>query len=152
MLDDISTGASGDISTASKIARAMIMEYGMSDVIGPIAFNSGSHEIFIGRDMANTKTYSEKTAAAIDDEVHALFERAQNRCREILDAHRNLLVATAEYLLQYETMDGETFRSMLENDGVLPLPAPKEETEQPEEKKPESKQESSEEPSEETEA
>ncbi len=124
MLDDISTGAAGDIQQASSIARAMVMQYGMSDRLGPISFDSSDHSVFIGRDFAQTKSYSEETAAAIDSEVKRIFDEAQARCRGILTEHRQLLIATAEYLLQHESMDGETFRRLLEHDGELPAPEP----------------------------
>ena len=124
MLDDISTGAAGDIQQASSIARAMVMQYGMSDRLGPISFDSSDHSVFIGRDFAQTKSYSEQTAAEIDSEVKRIFDEAQARCRGILTEHRQLLIATAEYLLQHESMDGETFRRLLEHDGELPAPEP----------------------------
>ncbi len=125
MLDDISTGAAGDIQQASSIARAMVMQYGMSDRLGPISFDSSDHSVFIGRDFAQTKSYSEETAAAIDSEVKRIFDEAQARCRGILTEHRQLLIATAEYLLQHESMDGETFRRLLEHDGEIPAPEEK---------------------------
>lgn len=120
MLDDISTGASSDIQHASAIARSMVTKYGMSDKIGPISFDDSSHSVFIGRDFSQTKSYSEKTAATIDDEVKHIFDDAMAKCEEILLAHKNILVATAEYLLQNETMDGEDFTWLCEHEGQLP--------------------------------
>ncbi len=126
ILSDISTGASGDIQQASSIARSMVMQYGMSDKLGPISFDSSSHSVFIGRDFAQTKSYSEETAALIDAEVKKIFDDAQALCRRILEEHRDLLISTAEYLLQHESMDGETFKALLDNGGVLPPPTEEE--------------------------
>jgi cell division protease FtsH len=118
-LDDISTGASGDIQQATAIARAMVTEYGMSDVLGPIKYDSSDHSVFIGRDFANTKSYSEETAAKIDEEVRRIFTEAEERCEAILLEHKDILVQVADYLLEYETMDGETFEYLCKN-GTLP--------------------------------
>jgi cell division protease FtsH len=125
MLDDISTGASADIQQASAIARSMVTKYGMSDKIGPISFDDSSHSVFIGRDFSQTKSYSEKTAALIDDEVKRIFDDAMTKCEELLKAHKNILVATAEYLLENETMDGEDFKYLCEHEGELPPKKPK---------------------------
>ena len=108
-LDDISTGASGDIQHATSVARNMVMRYGMSDRLGPILYDSSDHSIFIGRDFGTTKSYSEETAAAIDEEVKKLFDRASAECERILSEHREQLIAIAEYLLVHETMEGEEF-------------------------------------------
>ena len=79
-LDDISTGASNDIQQATNIARDMVMKYGMSEKLGPISFDDSSHSIFIGRDFGTTKSYSEETAATIDEEVKHLFDQAYANC------------------------------------------------------------------------
>jgi len=118
-MDDISTGALGDIQQATAIARAMVMQYGMSDKIGPISFDSSSGAVFIGRDFAQTKAYSEKIAAEIDEEVKKLFDEAMARCEKILTAHSDLMVKTAEYLLQNEVMDGNVFEYLCEH-GEIP--------------------------------
>ena len=113
MLGDISTGASNDIERASHIARKMVTAYGMSERLGSIAFESGHDEVFIGKTMGQTRSYSEKTAAEIDDEVKAIIDRAYARCEEILTARREALTAVAEYLLAHETMTGEEFERMV---------------------------------------
>ena len=113
MLGDISTGASNDIERASHIARKMVTAYGMSEKLGSIAFESGHDEVFIGKTMGQTRSYSEKTAAEIDDEVKAIIDRAYARCEEILTARREVLTAVAEYLLAHETMTGEEFERMV---------------------------------------
>jgi len=119
-LDDISTGAGSDIKYSTSLARSMVMQYGMSDSIGPISFDDSSHSVFIGRDFSQTKSYSEKTAAAIDDEVKAIFDSASEICEEIITENRELLVATAEYLLIHESMNGDEFKAFVENGGVMP--------------------------------
>ncbi len=119
MLDDISTGASGDIQQASSIARAMVTKYGMSERLGPISFDSSDHSIFIGRDFGQTKAYSEKIAAEIDDEVKRIFDEASARCEEILTQHKDLLITTAEYLLEHETMEGEVFNHLCETGEII---------------------------------
>ena len=119
-LDDISTGASGDIQQATNIARDMVMRYGMSDRLGPILYDSSDRSIFIGRDFGTTKSYSEETAAAIDEEVRKLFDRAASDCEQILEEHRQQLIDLAEYLLIHETMEGEQFNYYFEHGEFMP--------------------------------
>ena len=125
-LDDISTGASGDIQQASRIARAMVMSYGMSEKLGPIAYEDSSHSLFIGRDFGTTKSYSEEIAADIDAEVKRIFDEASAKCEQILTEHRDTLIGVAEYLLVNETMTGEDFDYFCEH-GTMPLPEKSEE-------------------------
>ena len=120
MLDDISTGASSDIQQASRTARAMVTKYGMSDRLGPISFDDSSHSVFIGRDFSQTKSYSEETAAIIDEEVKGLFDKAQAECERILTEHKNLLIAVAEYLLENENMEADVFNYVCSHNGQLP--------------------------------
>lgn len=115
MLDDISTGASGDIQSATRTARAMVTVYGFSDKLGPISFEDAGHSIFIGRDFGTTKSYSEETAAIIDEEVKLIFDEAGKKCEDVLSEHRELLVKVAEYLLVNESMEGEAFASLCDN-------------------------------------
>ena len=107
-LDDISTGASGDIQQATSIARNMVTRYGMSEKLGPIQYDSSDHSIFIGRDFGQTKSYSEETAALIDEEVKRIFDEASVLCEKILTEHRDTLIGVAEYLLENESMDRDT--------------------------------------------
>ena len=109
VLRDVSTGASSDIQKASELARAMVTKYGMSEKLGAIAYGSESDEIFLGRSMAQARTYSEEVAAQIDQEVKHIIEQAHARCRDILTQHRHKLDITARYLLDHETMDAQTF-------------------------------------------
>ena len=124
-LDDISTGASGDIHQATSIARDMVTRYGMSDRLGPISFDSSGHSIFIGRDFGQTKSYSEETAGIIDEEVKAIFDKAAVECERILTGHADQLRAIAEYLLVHETMEAEEFNYYFEHGEFMPL-APQE--------------------------
>ncbi|MCL2079571.1 MAG: ATP-dependent zinc metalloprotease FtsH [Oscillospiraceae bacterium] len=119
-LDDISTGAGSDIQHASALARSMVMKYGMSDAIGPISFDDSSRSVFIGRDFSTTKSYSEKTAAAIDDEVKAIFDSANEICEEILTENRELVEKAVAVLLEFETIDGDDFKYFCENGGKMP--------------------------------
>ena len=114
VLGDISTGASSDIQKASQTARAMVTKYGMSDKLGTIAYGNESDEIFIGRSMAQARTYSEEVAGQIDQEVKAIVDRAYTRCEDILTRRRKELDTIAQYLLEHETMDGQEFAIVFE--------------------------------------
>ncbi len=124
-LDDISTGASGDIQQASSIARDMVMRYGMSERLGPISYDNSGHSIFIGRDFGQTKSYSEETAGMIDEEVKKIFDMASAKCEQILTEHADQLRAIAEYLLEHETMEAEEFNYYFEHGEFMPM-TPKE--------------------------
>ncbi len=115
ILGDISTGASSDIQKASSIARAMVTKYGMSEKLGTIAYGNESDEIFIGRTMAQARSYSEEVAGLIDEEVKAIVDRAYARCEEILSQCRKELELTAQYLLIHETMSGPEFDKVFTN-------------------------------------
>ena len=115
VLGDISTGAGSDIQRASAIARNMVMRYGMSDKLGSVTFESGHDEVFIGRSMAQAKSYSEEVAALIDGEVRALIDGAYTRCEEILTRCRRELEITARYLLDHEVMEGEVFAKVFDD-------------------------------------
>ena len=119
-LDDISTGASGDIQQASSLARDMVMKYGMSERLGPILYDTSGHSIFIGRDFGQTKSYSEETAAIIDEEVKAIFDEAAKRCEAILTEHGEQLRGLAEYLLVNETIEAEEFNYYFEHGEFMP--------------------------------
>ena len=118
VLDDISTGASGDIQQATKVARGMVTRYGMSDKLGTVLYGSdhSDTEVFLGRDFNNTKNFSEKIAAEIDDEVRAIIESAYAECTRILTEHIDKLHLIAGYLLKNEFMDSDQFKAAMEND------------------------------------
>ena len=119
VLGDISTGAGSDIRRATDIARNMVTRYGMSQRLGNVVFDSGHDEVFIGRSMAQTKNYSEEVAAIIDEEVKSLIDNAYARCRQILTEQRSALELVARYLLEFETMDGATFRQVFDDPGAV---------------------------------
>ncbi|MCR5825767.1 MAG: ATP-dependent zinc metalloprotease FtsH [Oscillospiraceae bacterium] len=112
MLGDVSTGASNDIQRASRIARRMVTVYGMSETLGTVSFESGHDEVFIGREMARSKGYSEAVAAQIDAEVKRIVDEAYRRCEQILARDRDKLTAVAEFLLRSETMSAEEFEAV----------------------------------------
>ena len=114
VLGDISTGAGSDLQRASSLARSMVMRYGMSERLGNVVYDSGGSEVFIGRSMAQTKSYSETVAAEIDTEVKMLVDAAYAKAEEILTEKREKLDAVAQYLLENETMEAEEFLRMME--------------------------------------
>ena len=109
VLDDISTGASNDIERASKIARNMVMRYGMSDKLGPITFGVSQEEVFLGRDFGSQRNYSEKVASEIDEEVKRIITTAYNKAEELLKENMDKLHKTAELLLEKEKIDADEF-------------------------------------------
>ena len=113
IMGDISTGASNDIQQATKTARAMVTKYGMSRILGPIAYGESGNEVFIGRDMGHVKDYSDETAAKIDEEVFRIVTDSYKRCEEILNAHMPQLHAVAKFLIKHEKMDHELFMAVM---------------------------------------
>ena len=111
-MDDISTGASSDIRRASSIARDMVSKYGMSPRLGTVAYGSDG-EIFVGRDYEKSKSYSERVAGEIDDEVKSLIDQAYRRCTEILQANQAKVEQIAAYLLEHETMGRAVFEAAM---------------------------------------
>jgi len=115
ILNDISTGASNDIERASKIARDMVTKYGMSDRIGSIMFGSGQEEVFLGRDFAQSRNYSEETAGVIDEEIKKIIDKAYLKAQQILTDNVEKLHIVARILLEKEKIDGEEFAQIFEN-------------------------------------
>ena len=116
-LGDISVGASNDIDRATKLAKDMVARYGMCERLGTVSYLDGG-EVFIGRDYQTTKSYSEKTAATIDDEVKALIDRAYDHCRQILSENSDKLQNVVEFLLDKESMTGEQFEAIMKGEEV----------------------------------
>ena len=116
-LGDISVGASNDIERATKLARDMVARYGMCEKIGTVSYLDGG-EVFIGRDYQTTKSYSEKVAGTIDDEVKALIDRAYAQCQQILSDNAQQLHRVVEFLLEHENMTGEQFVACMNGDDV----------------------------------
>ena len=115
ILDDISTGASNDIERATKIARAMVTKYGMSERIGTIMLGQNQEEVFLGRDFAQSKEYSEETAGIIDEEVKAIVDFAYQKAETILRENMDKLHSVAGVLLEKEKIDGEEFDKIFNN-------------------------------------
>ena len=112
--DDISGGASNDIQRATEIARKMVTTYGMSDKLGPIVFGTGHDEVFLGKDYASQRNYSEEVAAVIDSEIHRIIDEAHKRAKQILSENMDKLNLIVEYLVAYEIMDEEQFNAVFE--------------------------------------
>ena len=113
--DDITTGASNDLERATKMARAIVTQYGMSAELGTQVFGQPNHEVFLGRDYGNTQDYSEETAKRIDDEVARIMKDAHDRAYEILASHREQMDLMANVLLERETVEGEACLALLDN-------------------------------------
>ncbi|MBR5542692.1 MAG: ATP-dependent zinc metalloprotease FtsH [Oscillospiraceae bacterium] len=133
VLDDISTGASNDIQRASHIARDMVTKYGMSDRLGPISYASENEEVFLGRDFASKRAYSEEIAGVIDEEVRSIIDGAYKKCEKILNDNMDKLHEVANFLLEKETMEAEDFYALF-GETVPEREEKKEEAEKPEEK------------------
>jgi cell division protease FtsH len=119
---EASTGPSNDIEQVTRIARAMVTRWGMSERLGPRTFGRSEELVFLGREISETRNYSEKIAEEIDDEVRRLIEDAQERARNILREHRDLLDKLANVLLEVETLEGETLTRLLNSDPKDPWP------------------------------
>jgi len=122
--EDISTGAAGDIQQATHMARAMVMHWGMSDKIGMVQYGEASEYVFLGREMARSKDYSEKTAQEIDDEVKRIIDEGYARATRVIQDYRSQLEIIANGLLEYETLDGEQVAEIVRNGTFTPPPKP----------------------------
>ena len=124
VLGDISTGASNDIERATKLAKSMVTEYGMSDRIGPVSYSSGSGEVFLGRDYGHAKDYSEAFAQEIDEEISSIIHNGYDRTEKILTDHMDKLHELAQYLIKYEKIDGDKFNRLMEGKLTEDIEAP----------------------------
>jgi cell division protease FtsH len=115
ILHDVSTGASNDIERASKMARAMVMRYGMSEKLGTITFGNDQEEVFLGRDINNIKNYSDEIAAVIDVEVKNIIDKGYKRAEQILKDHEDKLHRVAQVLLEKEKIEDEEFEAIMQN-------------------------------------
>ena len=116
VLGDISTGASNDIERATKIAKSMVTEYGMSDRIGPVSYSSGSGEVFLGRDYGHAKDYSEAFAQEIDEEISRIIHNGYDRTETILTDHMDKLHELAQYLIKHEKINADDFKKLMEGE------------------------------------
>ena len=114
VFNDLSTGASSDLQSCTNRARSMVTKYGMSEKLGSVVYSDHSNdEVFLGKDFSSDKHYSEKTAAEIDSEIKRIIDEAYDRCTQILSEHKDKLEFIAEFLLKYETMDGDQFEAAM---------------------------------------
>ena len=116
-IGDISTGASNDIDRASKLARDMVARYGMCEKLGTVSYLDGG-EVFIGRDYQTTKSYSEKVAGTIDDEVKILIDKAYDHCKQILTEDKEKMKEVVSFLLEHETMSGAQFAACMAGEEI----------------------------------
>ncbi len=119
---EASTGPSNDIEQVTRIARAMVTRWGMSDRLGPRTFGKSEEMIFLGREISETRNYSEKIAEEIDDEVRRFIEQAQERARQLLRDKRPMLEKLVTVLMEVETLEGETLKRLLNSDPNEPWP------------------------------
>ena len=116
VLDDISTGASNDLERATKIAKAMVTRYGFNDRLGPIVYGQNENEVFLGRDFGHTRDYSETVAAQIDEEIRAVIDSGYDQCESILTEHMDQLHKVAEFLYEFEKINGADFDRLMKGD------------------------------------
>jgi cell division protease FtsH len=112
IFDDITTGASQDIKVATKTARSMITRYGFSDAIGMVNYDNDDDEVFIGRDLAHTRSYSENVANRIDDEVRAIIDDCYTEAKKILTENRRIMESCANLLMEKERISREEFEAL----------------------------------------
>ena len=132
VLDEISTGAQNDLERATAIVRQMIMEYGMSDSLGPITLGHKQDQVFLGRDIGRDRDYSEEIAKAIDHEIRRTIDQCYERAREILEENRDKLDLIAHALLEKETLDAQEITALVEGGGLEELEAVRREKEKAE--------------------
>ena len=112
IFDDITTGASQDIKQATKLARAMVTKYGMSEKVGMIQYGSDDDEVFIGRDLAHAKTYGNQIADTIDSEVKRIIDQCYEKAKAIIEEHLQVLHSCAALLIEKEKINQEEFEAL----------------------------------------
>ena len=117
VFDDLTSGAESDLDQATRLARRMVCRWGMSDAIGPVALKRGDEHVFLGRELAQEKDFSEATAKRVDDEVRRLLEETQDRARELMREHRDRLDSLAAALLEEETLDRARVEQLFQREG-----------------------------------
>jgi cell division protease FtsH len=121
VFEDVTAGAVSDLERASQIARSMVRQYGMSDELGPVSYGERSDLVFLGRELAEGRNYSEKIAEKIDSEVSKIILRAYTRSKQLLTDNRDKLAAVSKALLERETLDNVEFKQVM---GFPVLPSP----------------------------
>jgi cell division protease FtsH len=120
IFNEMSTGAQSDIEQATKIARAMVTSFGMSDKLGPRTFGHKEEMVFLGREISEQRDYSDKIAEQIDEEVHSLIEEGRETAQDILTKHNDRLAQIAEQLIARETLEGEDLENLLSEKAPKP--------------------------------
>ena len=120
IFDDITTGASQDIKQATQIAKAMVTKYGMSSTMGMVSYGDDQDEVFIGRDLAHARGFSENTAAAIDQEVKAIIDECYQKAKAIICKYDYVLERCAKLLLEKEKIGNEEFVKLFEQEKTVP--------------------------------
>ena len=115
IIEDITTGASQDIKQATQLARAMVTQYGMSERVGLLDYGTDENEVFIGRDLAHSRSFSEATAAVIDEEVKRLVDEAHTKAKAIIKEHIDVLHSCAALLIEKEKIGQEEFEALFGN-------------------------------------
>jgi cell division protease FtsH len=123
IIEDVTTGAANDLERATKLARDMVMRFGMSESLGPLTFGQRDELVFLGREIGEQRDYSEAVAQEIDREVRRIIDQAYQRVRELLTTHRDKLEAVARTLVEVETLVGEEFRALVSDEVPVPLAA-----------------------------
>ncbi len=131
VFNEITSGAKSDIETVTKLARAMVTDYGMSDKLGPRTFGHKEEMVFLGREISEQRDYSEKVALQIDNEVQEIIETAYNTAIDLLTSHRDKLEQIAKALLEDETLEGDDLKRILDSDPHAPPPRPVKPTDTP---------------------
>ncbi|MGK7936486.1 MAG: ATP-dependent zinc metalloprotease FtsH3, partial [Xenococcaceae cyanobacterium] len=116
--EEVTTGASNDLQQVTRVARQMVTRFGMSDRLGPVALGRQNGNVFLGRDIASDRDFSDETAAAIDEEVRNLVDQAYRRAKEVLTVNRYILDKLSEMLVEKETVDAEELQELLANNDV----------------------------------
>ena len=122
IFDKMTTGAGNDIEQATQIARKMVTEWGMSDLLGPMTFGKKNEEIFLGREIQSHRDYSEVTARMIDEEISKIIRNAQRISENILNDNKDLLHNMAKSLLKFETIDAKDIKKIIDGKKIIRRP------------------------------
>ncbi len=118
---DISTGASNDLQNVSELARKLVTKFGMSEKLGPLTYGKTEELIFLGREIATEKNYSEKVAGKIDEEVRNFVDRALETARKIISSRKNILKGIAQKLIEKETLERDEFENLIKGFKLKPI-------------------------------
>ena len=116
--EEVTTGASNDLQQVTRVARQMVTRFGMSDRLGPVALGRQNGNVFMGRDIASDRDFSNETAAAIDEEVRNYVDQAYSRAKRVLTENRNILDKLAQMLIEKETVEADELQDVLANNDV----------------------------------